>query len=70
MDVHAMQGSQNGYDNSGKASDLTWIDDTHFSHWDIQAARWFGDWDHDTMRYNHINFGGFSWGLRVHESLL
>lgn len=33
MDVHAMRDSQNGYDNSGKASDIVWVDDDNFLHW-------------------------------------
>jgi len=33
MDVHAMKDSQNGYDNSGKTSNVVWSDDTHFLHW-------------------------------------
>jgi glucan 1,3-beta-glucosidase len=35
MDVHAMKDSQNGYDNSGKASNMEWIDDNNFQHWPI-----------------------------------
>lgn len=30
MDVHAMKDSQNGYDNSGKASNLEWVNATSF----------------------------------------
>lgn len=48
MDVHAMKDSQNGYDNSGKASDIVWVNSTHFLHWKYQAARWYGDWNFDT----------------------
>jgi glucan 1,3-beta-glucosidase len=33
MDVHAMKDSQNGYDNSGKASNLRWDNATSFTHW-------------------------------------
>ena len=33
MDVHAMKDSQNGYDNSGKASNLEWLTNTTFRHW-------------------------------------
>ena len=33
MDVHAMKDSQNGYDNSGKASDVVWnAEGTEFTH--------------------------------------
>jgi glucan 1,3-beta-glucosidase len=35
LDVHALKDSQNGFDNSGKASDLVWTDETHFKHWSI-----------------------------------
>jgi len=30
LDVHAWKDSQNGFDNSGKASNLEWFDETHF----------------------------------------
>jgi len=33
MDVHAMKDSQNGYDNSGKASNVVWSDANNFLHW-------------------------------------
>ena len=33
VDVHAMKGSQNGFDNSGQARKVEWIDEDHFSHW-------------------------------------
>lgn len=57
MDVHAMKDSQNGYDNSGKASDIVWSEDgTTFTHWENQAARWFGNWNLETMQYDDINY--------------
>jgi glucan 1,3-beta-glucosidase len=34
LDVHALKDSQNGFDNSGKAGDIIWSDETHFNHWD------------------------------------
>jgi glucan 1,3-beta-glucosidase len=70
MDVHAMKDSQNGYDNSGKASDVIWTSETEFSHWPNQAARWFGDWNHTTNQYDDINYAAQEWGLQVHEGLL
>ena len=30
LDVHCLKDSQNGFDNSGKASDFEWFDETHF----------------------------------------
>jgi len=35
LDVHALKGSQNGFDNSGQMSNLEWIDETHFKHWSV-----------------------------------
>jgi len=35
IDMHAMQGSQNGFDNSGQAMGFEWTDDDTFHHWDI-----------------------------------
>merc|ERR1712086_413543 len=43
MDVHAMKDSQNGYDNSGKQSNVKWLDADTFTHWPFQAANWYGD---------------------------
>jgi len=34
FDVHGLQGSQNGFDNSGRAKDIVWDGDFNFSHWD------------------------------------
>merc|ERR1712166_608544 len=70
MDVHAMKDSQNGYDNSGKQSNVEWLDADAFTHWPLQAANWYGDWNFDTETYDHINFGSVNWGLQVHEALL
>ena len=35
MDVHAMKDSQNGYDNSGKQSNVKWLDANTFEHWPL-----------------------------------
>ena len=70
LDVHAMKDSQNGYDNSGKASNLEWTDSENFVHWPIEAANWFGDWNLATQKYDHINYEAINWGLQVHEALL
>ena len=57
MDVHAMKDSQNGYDNSGKASDVVWGEDgTTFTHWENHASRWFGNWNNATQQYDDINY--------------
>ena len=45
LDLHAIKGSQNGYDNSGLSNKTIWIDETHFEHWSHQSANWMGEWD-------------------------
>jgi glucan 1,3-beta-glucosidase len=71
MDVHAMKDSQNGYDNSGKTSNVVWSEDgMNFTHWADQASNWYGDWNVETRVYDHINYASVNWGLKVHEHLL
>jgi len=54
LDVHCIKDSQNGYDNSGKASNVTWIDENNFSHWPQNSANWMGHWNGDS--YDYINY--------------
>jgi len=57
LDVHAWKDSQNGFDNSGKASDFYWIDETHFEHWPHQNAHWMGHWngsEYDVINHENI----------------
>lgn len=54
FDLHAIEGSQNGYDNSGISNKTEWSDEDHFDHWDTQTANWLGEWDLDKKEYvNH-----------------
>jgi glucan 1,3-beta-glucosidase len=46
MDLHAIKDSQNGYDNSGRANQITWTDNTHYHH-DVYGE-WWGEWQADT----------------------
>ena len=55
LDLHAIKGSQNGYDNSGLANKTVWTDETHFEHWNHQSANWMGDWDEVNMKYSSVN---------------
>ena len=42
MDVHTARGSQNGFDNGGRAQLVTWSEDgTNFTH--VNNAQWLGD---------------------------
>ncbi len=59
LDVHAIKDSQNGFDNSGKASNVEWVDETHFKHWSISAGNWMGHWNgwgYDSINYDHITW--------------
>ena len=42
LDIHAMKGSQNGFDNSGQSLNLEWTDENNFVHWPIEVANWMG----------------------------
>lgn len=61
LDVHALKDSQNGFDNSGKASDVVWSDETHFKHWSIENASWMGHWN--GQKYDWINTENIQWGV-------
>lgn len=60
IDVHALKGSQNGFDNSGISADTEWIDETHFSHWPTQNAHWMGTWNGTEYDINQDNI---DWAL-------
>ncbi len=68
LDVHAWKDSQNGFDNSGKASNLEWFDETHFQHWPIQTASWMGHWDGE--KYDTINWDNIKLGLKTVQGLM
>jgi len=70
LDVHAVKGSQNGFDNSGMTNKVEWINSTHFSHWDNAQANWMGQWNISTGVYDHINFDHLAWSVDVCEKLL
>lgn len=70
LDVHAMKGSQNGFDNSGRATKLTWINDTYFSHWPGESADWQGQWNFTTWSYDFINHTNINLSLKNAEDHL
>ena len=65
IDVHAQKDSQNGFDNSGWAQDLQWIDQHHFKHWSIESANWIGDFDLATYSYTSKNEENIAHSLQV-----
>ena len=74
LDIHAVKGSQNGFDNSGQAADLKWTSVTAgqnlegittFEHWPIRAAHWPDHFDLETMSYPKIGDTLTSHALKV-----
>jgi glucan 1,3-beta-glucosidase len=61
LDFHALKDSQNGYDNSGKASDVEWIDETHYKHWSTYNWHWVGEWNGQS--YDSINWENIKWDV-------
>ena len=52
LDIHAAIGSQNGFDNSGIASDFNWIDENNFQHWSVLNASWMGTFDGSKLHFD------------------
>jgi len=68
LDVHAVKGSQNGFDNSGKANQVNWIDELHFDHWSVSYGEWMGPWNGSA--YDYIQTSRMSWALDTVSGLL
>ena len=54
LEVHAWNGSQNGFDNSGQASQVNWLNETHFEHWPTRTSEWLGHWNITTKQYDEM----------------
>jgi glucan 1,3-beta-glucosidase len=61
LDVHAIKGSQNGFDNSGQAANVEWTDENNFKHWSISAANWMGPWN--GWGYDYIDSDNIQWAV-------
>ena len=49
--------SQNGFDSSGHAANVTWnADGQHFAHWPCRSAGWQGAFDPATQKYTTISW--------------
>lgn len=70
LDVHAVKGSQNGYDNSGVANKTIWTDDWNFTHWEHAVGEWMGTWDMDNNAYESINYDNIEWAKDTIQGLL
>ena len=62
LDVHTARGSQNGFDNGGRAQIIEWKDETHFSH-DDEVPYWLGS-------KGRIDFAHIKWSLDQVEAML
>ena len=77
LDIHAVKGSQNGFDNSGETMRVKWTQVssqgpeaiTTFEHWPLRAADWLGHFDEATASYGDsptpTNMSNFNHSLRV-----
>jgi len=70
LDVHAVKGSQNGYDNSGLANRTVWTDENNFSHWEHALGEWMGVWDNDNGVYESINYDNIDFAKDTIQGLL
>jgi len=73
LDIHAMKGSQNGFDNSGQAMGLEWPDENNFVHWPIEVANWMGEFNLSEYKYDYIytdSEHGVQWALDVVSRLM
>jgi len=73
LDIHAMKGSQNGFDNSGQAMGLEWTDENNFVHWPIEVANWMGEFNLSEYKYDSIytdSEHGVQWALDVVSKLM
>lgn len=73
MDVHALKGSQNGFDNSGRSNRLSWTDENNFVHWPYNAGEWMGPYNFSSSSYDYIYTDadkGVNWGLDNVQKLM
>ena len=64
IDIHCHIGSQNGFDNSGKATRVEWISNmtsyppgmVTFAHWPVRSADWLGEFNTYNLTYDVINY--------------
>lgn len=79
LDIHAVRGSQNGFDNSGQALAVKWTqvtsqaDDggiTTFEHWPIRSAEWAGKFELSSWSYSSINETNINSTLAVVQTIV
>ena len=72
LDVHAVKGSQNGYDNSGLSNYTTWSDENNFDHWSHALGEWMGDYDEvkENCKYTHYNWENIAFAVDTIQGIL
>lgn len=70
MEIHAMKDSQNGFDNSGRATQLNWINETHYVHWPTRSSFWLGHWNLTTGAYDQLYPENVKRSIRISIDIL
>ncbi|ETO73444.1 hypothetical protein F442_10431 [Phytophthora nicotianae P10297] len=78
LDIHGLIGSQNGFDNSGKSSNVKWtsiastqpVGTTTFEHWPIRQAEWAGTFDVENHNYSSINYANLNHSIVAVEAII
>jgi glucan 1,3-beta-glucosidase len=78
LDIHALKGSQNGFDNSGQTLGFQWTtaigyeyaSDHTFQHWPIRSAGWMGKFDYANASYPNINYDNIQHALDVIQKIV
>lgn len=73
IDIHAMKGSQNGFDNSGQTMGFKWTSALNtepaglvtFEHWPMRTAEWMGKFDVNIIDYTEIYHDNIEHSLQV-----
>ena len=68
LDVHGVKGSQNGFDNSGMANRVEWLDDTHFDHRSHVWGEWMGTWNGHS--YDSIVQENIDWAVNTVDMIV
>jgi len=76
FDIHALRGSQNGNDNSGRVTGFEWtskhnqpFSEVTFQHWPVRTAEWIGTFDKVSRSYTDIKHDNIQHSLDVIEAM-
>ena len=66
--MHAVKGSQNGYDNSGQSNRTKWLSENVFNH--LAIGEWMGEFDLLHLHYKSIDQDNIDWAVDTIQGLL